>query len=94
MDKTLLWDIDTSGLDYQKLRGFIVGRVIERGRMSDFYACFDLYGGIDAVAQIAKNEVVGLSERGLQFMCNAFNIKKEETKCFIRKQLRKELLTS
>lgn len=96
INKSLFWDFDFdySTFDWTKYRATVVQRVIQFGRLEDFFAAFDIYGGIDNVKQIALNEVEDLSERDLQFMCNAFNIKKEQTKCFIKKQSRRELLTS
>ena len=84
--RSLLWEYDYDAFDFQKHRALVVQRVIQLGRLADFFAVFDLYGGIDAVAKIAKNEVDDLSDRDLQFMCDAFHLKKEETKCFIGKQ--------
>ena len=46
VSKTLLWDYDLSSFDWQKYRAEVVKRVVELGRLSDFYAIFDLYGGI------------------------------------------------
>lgn len=94
IDSTLFWDFnyDDKSFDWNKFRATVIQRVIQYGRLSDFYAAFDIYGGIKSVAQIALNEVEDLSDRDLQFMCNAFNLKKENTKCFIKKQSRKKLL--
>ena len=93
-NKVLLWEFDSNSFDFQKYRAFVVGRVIQLGRLNDFYAIFDLYGGIDRVAEIAKNEVTGLNDRDLSFMCSAFNLNKTETKCYEAAQLRKKHLTS
>lgn len=94
VNQTLLWDFDLETLNWQKHKATIVKRVIEFGRLSDFFAIFDLYGGINSVANIARNEVVDLSERDLQFMCQAFNLKKEETKCYEQRLLREKHLNS
>lgn len=91
---TLLWDYDLDNFDWLKNRGEVIKRVIMLGRLSDFFAAFDMYGGIDAVGQIAKNEVNDLSERDLDFMCRAFNLKKEDTLCYRNIQSRIQLLSS
>ena len=84
----LLWDYRTDNFDWQKYRKTVVERVVSMGRLSDWYAVFDLYGGISGVRRIARDEVVDLSPRNLDFMCRALNIKLTETKCYRQAQLR------
>ena len=93
-NKALLWEYDTDHIDFQKCRRLVATRVMEMGRLEDFYAAFDLYGGIDGFAKIAKEEVTGLDDRTLNFMCHAFNLKKEDTQCYKSAQLRKIHLAS
>ena len=59
----------------------------------DFYAAFNLYGGIEGFREIIK-EVPNLSPMDMNFVCIVFNLKKEELKCYTRKQLRNQLLNS
>ena len=80
--------------DWQKYRKTVVERVISMGRLSDWYAAFDLYGGIRGFRKIARDEAVDLSQRDLDFMCMALNIDKTKTKCYKQIQLRKALLNS
>ena len=94
INKALLWDYNTDSFDWQKYRKTVVERVIQMGRLFDWYGAFDLYGGIRGFRKIARDEVVDLSQRELEFMCMALNIKIEDTKCFKQAQLRKELLRS
>ncbi len=89
----LLWDYRQEGFDWQKYRRVVAERVISYGRLSDWYAAFDLYGGIRGFRKIAKDEVVDLSPRNLAFMCRALNIKEEDTRCYRQAQLRKIHLT-
>ena len=44
---SLLWEYDLSHFDWWKSRKIVVQRVIERGWLKDFYAAFNLYGGIE-----------------------------------------------
>ena len=67
-------------------RALVAERVAERGDIEDFYAMFSLYGGVDKVRDIYKNEVRELSSRALAFICIAFNLKKEEMRCYIRRR--------
>ena len=84
--KRLLWDVDIQRFDFQKGRALVAERVVERGDIEDFYAMFSLYGGVDGVRDIYKNEVRELSSRALAFICIAFNLKKEEMRCYIRRR--------
>ena len=84
--KRLLWDVNIQHFDLQKGRAFVAERVAERGKLEDFYAMFSLYGGVENVRDIYKNEVYSLSSRALAFICIAFNLKKEEMKCYIRRR--------
>jgi len=90
---SLLWEYDLSNFDWWKSRKIVVQRIIERGWLKDFYAAFNLYGGIEGFREIIK-EIPSLSERDMNFVCKAFNLKKEELKCYTRKQLRNQLLNS
>ncbi|MDR2815344.1 MAG: hypothetical protein LBB62_01375 [Proteiniphilum sp.] len=90
---SLLWEHDLSGFDRLKSKKIVVQRIIERGWLKDFYAAINLYGGIEGFREIIK-EIPGLPERDMNFVCKAFNLKKEELKCYTRKQLRNQLLNS
>lgn len=85
----LLWEYRMDGFNWQKSRKTVVERVISMGRLSDWYAAFDLYGGIRGFRKIARDEVVDISPRDLNFMCLALNIDKTHTKCYKQLQLRK-----
>jgi len=84
--KRLLWDMDVQRFDLQKGRALIAERIAERGNLEDFYAMFSLYGGVKKVRDIYKNEVGSLNPRALAFICAAFNIKKEEMKCYTQRR--------
>lgn len=88
---SLLWEYDLSNFDWYGMRTVVVQRVIERGWMKDFYAAIKLYGGLDNFRDIIK-EIPFLSDIDMAFVCNVFNLKKEELKCYTRNQLRKKLL--
>jgi len=82
--KTLLWEYDLDHLNWQDMRLVVVQRVIERGRLDDFYALLNLYGqkGVkDAIKQIPY-----LNSKDLSFVCSVFNLKKEDLKCFTKQQ--------
>jgi hypothetical protein len=83
--KHLLWDMDLKRFDMQKGRTIVVERVIERGKMEDFYTLFKMYGGVDKVRDIVK-EVYHLSPRNIAFACMVFDLKKEELRCYVRRR--------
>ena len=82
----LLWDIDLERFDWQKGRALVAQRVAERGDIEDFYTMFSLYGGVNGVREIYKNEVRELNPRALAFILVAFNLKREDMKCYIHKR--------
>jgi len=94
INPALLWDYNTENIDPLQCKRLIATRVIQLGKLEDFYAAFDTFGGIEEFALIAKNEVTGLDARDLNFICYAFDLKKEETQCYKRAQSRKQLLNS
>ncbi|MDR0429903.1 MAG: hypothetical protein LBH58_05425 [Tannerellaceae bacterium] len=93
ISKSLLWEYDITNFDWENMKTVVMQRVIERGWMNDFYAAIKLYGGIDNVREIIKDIPV-LSAKDMNFVCTIFDLKKEELKCYTRKQLRDQLLNS
>ncbi|MDR2804323.1 MAG: hypothetical protein LBB85_01565 [Dysgonamonadaceae bacterium] len=80
--KHLLWDMDLKKFDMQKGRSIVVERVAERGKLEDFYTLFSMYGGVEGVREIIKNEVYELPPRAMSFVCAAFDLKMEDLKCY------------
>lgn len=54
ISETLIWDVDKSSFDAKKSANFIVERVLERGDIEDYYALFDIFGGIEPVRVIVS----------------------------------------
>ena len=81
---SLLWEFDLEKFDWQQMRNEVVQRVLERGRMDDFYAILNLYGleGVKA----ALREIPYMNDKDMNFACVAFDLRKEELKCYTRKQ--------
>lgn len=78
--------MDLTQFDMQKGRGLVAERVVERGDVEDFYTMFKMYGGVRKVREIYRDEVGHLSPRALAFICIAFNLKKEDMRCYIRRR--------
>ena len=92
INRALLWDYDLSSFDWTAMRRTVVQRVIERGREEDFLAIFSLYGGVEGVRQIVRDEVLWLSSKDMSFAYRIFGLKKEDLKCYTRAQSRAKLL--
>ncbi len=82
--KSLLWEYDTDRFDWMAMRTLVVQRVIERGRKDDFYAILNCYG-LDGVKEAIK-KISYMNRKDLSFVCSVFGLKKEELKCYIKKQ--------
>jgi len=80
----LLWEFDLEKFDWQQMRNEVVQRVLERGRMDDFYAILNLYG-VEGVKE-ALREIPYMNDKDMNFACIAFDLRKEELKCYTKKQ--------
>ena len=85
LNPALLWEYDLSTFNWQASRTLVVQRVVELGRPEDFYAAFDMYGGVEGFREILK-DVPYLSPIDLNFVSFTFNLKKEELRCYKRRQ--------
>lgn len=84
MRESLLWEYDLESFNYQQMRNIVVQRVVERGRMDDFYAILNLYG-VEGVKN-AIREIDHFHPKDLAFVCSVFDLQKEELTCCTRKQ--------
>jgi len=92
--KRLLWDVDWNSFDVQKNKKMVVQRVIEYGLPEDYYTMFKFYGGISGVRKIIKEIPHFRYPQDISFVCMAFNLKKQDLKCYKRQQLREERMNS
>lgn len=90
---SLLWEYNIPNFDWERMKHIVVQRVIERGLKEDWYAAINLYGGLNKFREIIK-DVPHLNDKDLNFVCRIFNLKKEELRCYTRKQLREKLFNS
>lgn len=82
--QSLLWEFDLGRFDWQTMRDTVVQRVMERGRMDDFYAILNLYG--EEGVKAALKAIPYMSDKNMNFACVTFNLRKEELKCYTKKQ--------
>jgi len=85
---SLLWEYELDRFNWQEMRNVVIQRVIERGRMDDYYAILNLYG-LKGVKEAIK-QIPYLSPRDISFVCSIFGLKKSDLKCFMRKQLEQQ----
>lgn len=84
--KTLLWEYDLDQINWDIMRTLVVQRVVERGRMNDFYAILNLYG-LEGVKEAIK-QIPYLNPKDLSFVCSVFNLRKEDLRCYTKQQSR------
>ncbi len=85
LNMALLWEYDVAQIDYDAMRNVIVQRVVERGRMEDWYFILNRYG-IEQVRETIKG-ISYLNKKDLRFVSHQFSIPLNEMKCCTKKQL-------
>ncbi len=81
---SLFWEYDMDRFDWQAMKILVVQRVIERGRPNDFYAILNMYGLKDVIESIKK--IPSMNAKDMTFVCNVFEIQKEDLLCYTKKQ--------
>lgn len=84
--RSLFWEYDFECIDWQAMKTLVVQRVIERGRQDDFYAILNMYSLEDVKDSIKR--IPTMNAKDMSFVCNVFDLKKEDLLCYIRKQSR------
>jgi len=80
----LFWDVDFTKLDEQNNRRLVIERVFSYGTISELQRIISFYG-----LEIIGNELkkVGyLDPKTFEFAITFLGLKKEEMKCYIKKQ--------
>lgn len=80
----LFWDVDKTGLDWQKDDLFIIGRVLEYGLWPDWETIKAVYG-LDHIAEKAVH-LRSLDDVTLSFLCLIFNLEPQDFRCYRLKQ--------
>lgn len=84
---SLLWEYELNDFDWNAMRNIVLQRVVERGRINDFYAALNKYG-INEFKEGIKS-IPYLNAKDLAFVCTVFGLKKRELKCYTQKRLHK-----
>jgi hypothetical protein len=81
---SLLWEYDLTNFDWNAMQNVVLQRVVERGRLEDFYAAMNLYGKKAFIDGL--KEIPNLCDKDINFVSAVFGIKKHELKCYKNKQ--------
>lgn len=80
----LFWDTNTEKLDMERNKRFIIQRVLEYGKLKDWYYIKNHYG-IDVIGQ-EMVKVRNLDAVTLSFISKLTGINKKEFRCYTLKQ--------
>ena len=85
---SLFWDIDMTQWDDEKMKQFIIQRVVERGWPDDWRIMIDRYG-ISEIRDVLK-KLPHLNRIDMRFVSIIFNIPQKEMACYRKMQSRRE----
>mgnify|MGYP001072324334 CR=1 FL=1 len=77
--KSLLWDVSEDSIDWEKHRGFVIGRVLNRGKWSDWQTLKQLYP-----LDVIREEVIripDLSPKAIAFCAAVLGLRKNQFRC-------------
>lgn len=78
---SLFWEYDKNTFIPSEHKKIVVSRVVERGRLNDYFAAFDACGGIEGFKKVYMS-LEHPNKYSINFICIALNIKKEDLQCF------------
>jgi len=81
----IFWDCDRASVDPKKHAGWLVARVLMRGKRSDWNRLKEVYG-YDRIRDIAT-KVPYLDKRTLGFCSTYFQLPKSSFRCFTKNKL-------
>lgn len=84
ISRYLLWEVDTAQLDAEKHAQFIIGRVVMKGTLNDWFEIKRYYGLERIKAEML--DIRYLDKLTLSFLSVYFNIPKEKFRCYMLSQ--------
>lgn len=88
LSPSLFWDVDRRMIDDEKHRRFIIGRVLERGRMQDWRSTKDRYGLATVVHE--AQQMRSLDPKALAFVSCLGQVSKETFRCYTLQHLHRQ----
>lgn len=82
--ESLFWEFNMEEMDFELMKPVIIQRVIERGRLNDFYAILNFYGLEEVKNTIKKLNY--LNDKDMAFVSAVFQIRETDLKCYSKKQ--------
>jgi len=83
--KEIFWEIDPQKLDLDINKAIVIERILSFGNMEELKFLMSYYSTKTLLEVIKKTGY--LDPKTFEFVISFFHIKKEEMKCFSRKQL-------
>ena len=87
LHKRLFWELDYEHMDWQKSAELVIERVVERGTPDEWEELMRFYGKKKVLATL-KNKTSYLTDKATKKVCDYFELKPEDLKCYIKKQSR------
>lgn len=89
LTKNLFWDVDFNSIDLEKHARFVIGRVLTKGNLNDWFEIKKIYG-----LNRIKKEIVQLrylDKKTLNLVSLIFDIPKERFRCYNTNQYTRKL---
>ena len=85
VDKALFWEFKYDQIDWVESYRMVIHRILEKGLKKEWEEMIRFYGK-KKVKETIKNEISYLTDNIIGEVCQLFKMKKEELRCYIRKQ--------
>lgn len=85
VDKAWFWEFKYEEIDWEKSYRTIIKRILERGSKTEWEEMVRYYSKAKVVHTI-KEEISYLPDVIIEEVCQFFKLKKDQLKCYIRKQ--------
>jgi len=85
LHRRLFWEFDYDKIDWNKSYSTIIERILERGTKEEWDELISFYGK-EKVVYSLKKEINYLPDEVIVDVCEYFNLKPIEIRCYIRKQ--------
>lgn len=80
----LFWDVDITGLEWQKSVNYIIEKVLIYGVLSDWKIINQIYGA-DKIKEVSKS-IRSMDDVTLNFLCTIYQLKAEDFRCYRLRQ--------
>ena len=85
LDRKYFWEFVYDKIDWRVSYRTVIQRILERGEKQDWEELIRFYSE-DKVVSTIKDEIAYMPDDIIQETCDFFHLKKEQLRCYIRKQ--------